>query len=127
MIINSNNEIGHVRKENYILENSNVSKENLLYLLRINSIFEKTKYSLLSVHKYNIDLKPDDVLKYLKEPINFSFMEKTNIRDLIWKDSISLFQDLNCLYVIYRDRNKVSSCTKKICRIRRRNKKTKKN
>ena len=103
LYVNLNNEIGHVKKENHILDDTKVSKEKLLFLLRINSIFKNSKHSLLSIHKYNIDLKPDNVLKYLKEPQYFSFMDKTNIKDLIWKDSISLFQDLNCLYVIYKE------------------------
>ena len=127
LYVNLNNEIGHVKKENHILDDTKVSKEKLLFLLRINSIFKNSKYSLLSIHKYNIDLKPDNVLEYLKEPQYFSFMDKTNIKDLVWKDSISLFQDLNCLYVIYKERKNTTPCTKKICKKRKRNKKTKKN
>jgi len=127
LYVNLNNEIGHVKKDNHILDDTKVSKEKLLFLLRINSIFKNSKHSLLSIHKYNIDLKPDNVLEYLKEPQYFSFMDKTNIKDLIWKDSISLFQDLNCLYVIYKERKSTTPCTKKMCKIRKRNKKTKKN
>jgi len=127
LYVNLNNDIGHVKKENHILDDTKVSKEKLLFLLRINSIFKNSKHSLLSIHKYNIDLKPDNVLEYLKEPQYFSFMDKTNIKDLIWKDSISLFQDLNCLYVIYKERKNKTPCTKKICKINKRNNKTKKN
>tara|TARA_B110000003_G_scaffold91115_1_gene93305 strand:- start:8734 stop:9210 length:477 start_codon:yes stop_codon:yes gene_type:complete len=127
LYVNLNNEIGHVKKENHILDDTKVSKERLLFLLRINSIFKNSKHSLLSIHKYNIDLKPDNVLEYLKEPQYFSFMDKINIKDLIWKDSISLFQDLNCLYVIYKERKSTSPCTKKMCKIRKRKNKTKKN
>ena len=65
LYVNLNNEIGHVKKENHILDDTKVSKEKLLFLLRINSIFKNSKHSLLSIHKYNIDLKPDNVLKYL--------------------------------------------------------------
>ncbi len=127
LYVNLNNEIGHVKKENHILDDTKVSKEKLLFLLRINSIFKNSKHSLLSIHKYNIDLKPDNVLEYLKAPQYFSFMNKTNIKDLVWKDSISLFQDLNCLYVIYKERKNKTPCTKKICKINKRNNKTKKN
>ena len=78
----------------------------MIYLLKSNKIFKKSKYSLSSIHKYNIDLSPKDVSFYLKKSNKYDFFEKTCIKDIEWKDSISLFQDLNCLYIIYVEKNK---------------------
>ena len=109
------------------MDNQKITKEKLIYLLKSNKIFKKHKYSLSSIHKYNIDLAPNDVLLYLKNPSKFHFFERTSIKDIEWKDSISLFQDLNCLYIIYVEKKKKNpSCTKKMLRHKKRHNKTKK-
>jgi len=126
-IYTNNNEIQHIKKDIFLLDNQKITKEKLLYLLKSNKIFKKNNYSLSSIHKYNIDLPPNDVLYYLKNPSKFNFFEKTSIKDIQWKDSISLFQDLNCLYIIYVEKKKKNfSCTKKMLRRKRKHNKTKK-
>ena len=126
-IYTSNNEIQHIKKDIFLLDNQKITKEKLLYILKSNKTFKKHKYSLSSIHKYNIDLRPKDVLLYLKNPSKFHFFEKTSIKDIVWKDSISLFQDLNCLYIIYVEKNKKKfSCTKKMLRNKKKHNKTKK-
>lgn len=123
----NNNEIQHIKKDIFLLDNQKITKEKLIYLLKSNKIFKKHKYSLSSIHKYNIDLSPKDVSFYLKNPSKYDFFEKTCIKDIEWKDSISLFQDLNCLYIIYVEKNKKKlNCTKKMLRNKRKHNKTKK-
>lgn len=125
LYINLNNEIEHIKKNNFLLTDSTMRKEKLLYLLRTNSIFNDIKYSLSSILQYNIDLMPEDVLYYLKTPNDFTFFNKKPISDITWKDSISLFQNLNCLYIVYKERKCKLIKTKKRY-LKRRNNKTKK-
>ena len=126
LYINSNKEVEYIKKDNFILINSTIYKEKLLYLLRSNSIFNDIKYSLSSINQYNIDLTPEDVLFYLKTPNDFTFFNKKPISDIVWKDSISLFQNLNCLYIIYKERRKQKSSNTKKNYPGKRNNKTKK-
>lgn len=126
LYINNDNEVEYIKKNNFILINSTIRKEKLLYLLRSNSIINDIKYSLSSILQYNIDLMPEDVLYYLKNPKDFSFFNKKTISDITWKDTISLFQNLNCLYIIYKERKKQKSHNTKKNYLKKRNNKTRK-
>ena len=121
LYINKKKEIEHIKQNNIFLIDSKIYKEKLMMMIRKNSFFNDMKYSLSNILQYNIDLMPEDVLCYLKKPKDFTFFNTKSISDIIWKDSISLFQNLNCLYIIYKERNQKKSDTKKI-RIKRFNK-----
>jgi len=121
LYINKKNEIEYIKQNNIILNNSKIYKEKLMVMLRKNSFFNNMKYSLSSILQYNIDLMPEDVLYYLRNPKDFTFFNRKSITDIVWKDSISLFQNLNCLYVIYKERKQKKGNTKKI-KIKRSNK-----
>ena len=121
LYINKKKEIEHIKQDNIFLIDSKIYKEKLMMMIRKNSFFNDMKYSLSTILQYNIDLMPEDVLYYLKKPKDFTFFNSKSISDIIWKDSISLFQNLNCLYIIYKERNKKKADTKKI-RIKRFNK-----
>ena len=125
LYINKNKELEHIKNENIFLNNSTINKENLLYLLRTNSIMNKRKYSLVSMLQYNVDLKPEEVVNYLRKPNQYDFFDiKSKIEDIKWKDTISLFQDLNSMYILYHERKKTNKGTKK--NYRKRHNKTKK-
>jgi len=114
LYINKGKELEYIKKENVFLNDTKITKENLLYLLRTNSILNKRKYSLVSMLQYNLDLKPENVTNYLRKPNNDDVFDvKSKIDDIKWKDTISLFQDLNCLYILYRERKKTCRGTKK--------------
>ena len=125
LYINKKKELEYIKSENIFLNNKMISKENLLYLLRTNSILNKRKHSLKSIIQYNVDLKPENVINYLRKPNQYNFFDtKPKIEDIKWKDTISLFQDLNCLYILYQERNKTNQGTKK--NYKKRHNKTKK-
>ena len=114
LYVNRKNEIEHIKQNHIILTDSKIYKEKLTVMLRKNSYFNEMKYSLSSILQYNIDLMPEDVLYYLKNPEGFSFFNRRSISDINWKDSISLFQNLNCLYVVYKERKQRKGHTRKI-------------
>ena len=121
LYINKKKEIEHIKQDNIFLIDSKIYKEKLMMMIRKNSFFKDMKYSLSTILQYNIDLMPEDVLYYLKKPKDFTFFNRKSISDITWKDSISLFQNLNSLYIIYKERNHKKADTKKI-RIKRFNK-----
>jgi hypothetical protein len=57
--------------------------------------------------KYNITLEPEHIKKYVNDELEDEFLSKVDIlQDIYFKDTINLFQDLNCLYFIF--------CNKKV-------------
>ena len=115
LYVNHENELFHVKTEKCVLNEGRIHKEDLLFILREHMICNDTKFLPVSLLKYNIDLDVEDVKKYLRDdnyPRDFLTHEKyTN--DIEWADTISLFHDLNSLYVIFKER-KSSSQTKRI-------------
>ena len=107
--------------------------------------YNKTKYNPLSILKYNIDLEPDNVIKYIdscnnfddkknapgeileKDPNkNFNFLKEIkSIKDIYWEDTISMFKNLNALYFIFYEKvpTKKVNLTKKIKINHKKNKK----
>ena len=113
--INKNNNIEYIKKDKYFLNENTITKENLLYLLKKNSIYRNSKYNLLSIIKYNIDLQPENVKDYIlnTKKYNFFHLCKT-INNIEWNDSITLFKDINSLYLLYYEKSKNNNSTKKI-------------
>ena len=114
--IDKQNNIEHIKKDKYFFDNQTIYKENLLHLLKKNSFYQNTKYKLLSIVQYNIDLLPENVNDYILNNDNYDFFNiRKTLNNIIWKDSITLFKDINSLYIIYYDKvNKDNTNTKKI-------------
>lgn len=143
--VNKKNKIFHVKKDNMIVQDKTISKETLIKMIKHFLYYNKTKYNPLSILKYNIDLEPDNVIKYIdscndlndkknapgeilkKDPENnFNFLtEIKSIKDIYWEDTISMFKNLNAMYFIFYEKvpKKKVNLTKKI---RINNKKNKK-
>ena len=114
--IDKHNNIEHIKKDKYFFDNQTIYKDNLLHLLKKNSIYQNNKYKLLSIIQYNIDLLPENVNDYLINNKNYDFFNiRRTLNNIIWKDSITLFKDINSLYIIYYDnQTKNNNTTKKI-------------
>ena len=64
--INRENEIDKIKHESFLLKNKNkITQEEILGILKKNSMDNERKYSLLSILRYNIILEPDEVKNYL--------------------------------------------------------------
>ena len=110
--VNSNNDINKIKIDAIELnENNTITKEKLLFLIKNNQCEENINYRLLSLLKYNIDLEPSQLKNYINledvmsDKYNFLEQSKT-IDNIIFKDTITLFHDLNCVYFIYYENNK---------------------
>ena len=79
--------------------------------------------------KYNINLDSDNVLNYLKHDTeNELFLTSlTKIDDIYFDPSIVMFEDLNCLFLIYIELNESSSNQTKRIKLQTKKRKTKKN
>jgi hypothetical protein len=125
--INKNNNIQYIKKDKYFLNKHQILKDDLLYLLKKNTIYRDNKYKLLSIIKYNIDLQPENVKDYIlnSKKYNFFHLCKT-IDNIEWNDSITLFKDINSLYLLYYEKTNSNNSTKKIY-INKKKKKKRKN
>lgn len=105
--VNRYNEINKIKQEPLLLTSKNtISQEEILGILKKNSIDNEKLYSLLSILKYNMLLEPDDVKNYLinKNSQNYLSVIK-NIDAIKYEKSISMFHDLNDLILIFYEKS----------------------
>lgn len=129
LYVNNKKELVYVNKDSIELNNKILEKSTLISLLKSKSSYNKRNYKIMSLLKYNIDIFPEDIPYFIKEPEQYDFLNSTtNINDIKWKDSIDLFQDMNSLYIIYfENKKKINSKTTRKIYIDKRKKKTRKN
>jgi len=108
--------ISQVKEEKIFLLNPNcISREEILSILKRNSIQNSVKYSVMSILKYNIDIEPLDIKNFLeeKEDSSYSFLTPIkNIDAITFKKTISMFHDLNNLFVIFYEKDKTHMITR---------------
>jgi len=123
--VNRKNEIEKINKESFLMSKPNyISREEIIQILRMSSINNYKRYSLLSILKYNITLDADEVKKFLmffNEERNYNYLNIVkNIDTIPFDKTINMFQDLNDLILIFYEKSqelKVSdrnNITKKI-------------
>lgn len=105
--VNRENEIDKIKHESFLLSKKNViSEEEILGILKKNSIDNERKYTLLSILRYNIILEPDDVKNYLLNNKNEDYLSVIkNIHDITFQKSITMFHDLNDIIIIFYEKS----------------------
>ena len=84
-----------------------------------NKICNYTKYSLSTILKFNINIDPEHIKTFVldDDPIPNDeniFSKIKNIDDIMWDDSITMFEALNTLFLIYNTKNSSSAHTKRV-------------
>jgi len=116
--INRENEIDKITNEIFFMKNPNVvSREELIYIIKHNSHYNANMYSLLSILKYNFTLNPEEITDFLKISNNDCYREENltivkHIDTLVFEKTISMFQDLNTLIIIFYEKNKENNVKK---------------
>ena len=97
--------ITNIKKEQIMMKNVNqLSKEEMVELLKKNSLQNKKIYKIKGILKYNIDLEPSSVEAFLKSSSLPSFLSHLqHIQDIPFQPTINMFQDMNDLFFIYLD------------------------
>jgi len=105
--INRDNEIEKLKQESFLMTKPNkILREEILEILKKNSIDNDKRYSLLSILKYNIVLDPDDIKIYLKNPDENQYLSIIkNIDTVPFEKSISMFHDLNDIILIFYEKS----------------------
>jgi hypothetical protein len=128
--LNAANEITNVHEEKVIfLNKGTLSREEVVGLIKRNSIFDSLKYSLLSILVFNINIEPDNLKTFFKnnksdkpnksdkQDIGNQFLISIkNIDTIVFDKSISMFHDINNLYLVFYKKDplvKKSGATKR--------------
>lgn len=115
--INKNNEVQTTKQDTLLLEKVNViSQEEVMDIIHRHSLFHGKQYSILSILKYNIDLEPIDVRDFLLNPNSNSFLSPVNtVHSIPLNKTISMFQDLNNVTILFREASILANTkTKKV-------------
>tara|TARA_B100001250_G_C19636038_1_gene716015 strand:- start:153 stop:686 length:534 start_codon:yes stop_codon:yes gene_type:complete len=127
--INRNNEIFDIHKNNHLIENNMLKREEILKLINKKSKLNKKKYRLLSILSYNFDLDNDEIQYYFKNTKNYKILKiHKNLNTITWNKSINYFKELNELYLVFIEKkNQERNKTRRIFIKHKKLKKTKKN
>lgn len=105
-----------IKEEKIIIKDHNIlSREELIGILKKNCFHNNTRYTVLSILKYNLDLNPNDIKFFLttdKCPNYLSIVK--NIDDIPLKQTITMFQDLNDVIIIFYEKNNPLNQTKRV-------------
>ena len=104
--VNKTGDIEKVKEEKIMLKSLGIlQKEELIGIIKHNSFCNNMKYSLLSILKFNIDIQPVNLKKFLKSKnkhIGSSFLHTVkNIDSIYFEKSITLFHDINEVIIIF--------------------------
>ena len=108
--VNKENAIDKIKEETILLRAPNyISREELIGILKKNNKLSETNYTVLSILKYNIDIEPADVAYYIKNNVEqdetYDFLKSVkNIDAIPLNHSISMFQDLNDIIIIFYEK-----------------------
>ena len=116
--VDKNNNIENVKQEVLELSRENlITKEEIIKIIKQNSISQKKRYTLLSLLKYNIDLEASNVVHYLKQkqpPKTDAYLTLVkNIDDIPLKSTINMMQDLNTIFILFYEKYMTNNNTTK--------------
>jgi hypothetical protein len=130
--INRESEIEKIKYESFLLSKpNNISREEILQILKKSSIEDERKYTLLALLKYNITMDADDIQKYISSDEERTYLSIIkNIDSVPFDRTISLMHDLNDLILVFYEKShelkekNTNNLTKKIYLRENKNKKT---
>jgi hypothetical protein len=130
--VNRENEIEKIKYESFLLSKpNNISREEILQILKKSSIEDERKYTLLALLKYNITMDADDIQNYISTDEERTYLSIIkNIDSVPFDRTISLMHDLNDLILIFYEKShelkekNTNNLTKKIYLRENKNKKT---
>ncbi len=134
IFINNEKTVVNIKQEIHPLNvPSKVTREQLITLIKEKQYTNNIKYKLFSIVRYNIDLRPDEINKFVSvsDPVSVSVSDPVSendpvsvsdplsvsntcynsrfltveekMNDIFFTDTISIFQDLNSLYIIFKE------------------------
>ena len=115
LYINEAKEITQCVKNRCRLDDKNcLKRECIIPLIQHYQQHDGKQYKLNSLLRYNIDLNPEDIGDFVDEAASLSskrfLSAEKYLDDIHYKDSITLFQNLNALYFIFFEVPATKAC-----------------
>jgi hypothetical protein len=107
LYVNSADEIEKMKTIELLLKTPNyISREEIIGILKKNYKTPDKSYTVLSILKYNIDVDPSEIQLFLNKPQDENIFLKSikNIDAIPLDKSISMFQDLNEIIIIFYEK-----------------------
>ena len=105
--VNKEDNIDKIKQEIYLLPNKNIiTCEELIQLLKKYKTFGNHTYSLYSILKYNFNVSADNLSSFVEKDINGKeFISAfSGIDDITFDKTITMFQDINELIIVYKEK-----------------------
>jgi len=118
--VDKNNNIENIKQETLELSRENlITKEEIIKIMKQNSVNQKKRYTLLSLLKYNIDLDASNVIHYLKQSQKQTKTDAyltiiKNIDNIPLNNTINMMQDLNTIFILFYEKQTSNNTTKKV-------------
>jgi hypothetical protein len=112
--VNKESDIEKIKEETILLKEPNyISREEIIGILKKNCKNATKTYTILSILRYNIDVEPIDVCHFLKTKQEDEIFLKSikNIDAITLDKSISMFQDLNEIIIIFYEKTENNNKT----------------
>ena len=105
--INRSSEIERIKQESFLMSSpNNISREEIIRILKNNSLDSGRRYTLLTILKYNVTLDADDIKNFLQTETNNNFLTVIkNIDAIKFDKTINMLQDLNDLILIFYEKS----------------------
>ena len=105
--IDRENNIDKIKQESILLSKPNyLTEEEVLQILKKNSIDNGKRYSLLSILQYNYTLEPEEIKNYLTQNYSDDYLKVIkNIDTIVFERTISMFHDLNDIILIFYEKS----------------------
>ena len=109
LYVSSSNILESIKKDSITLDaDGTLKKEKIISLIIQNQFYNTIKYKLLSLLRFNINLNPEEINDFVhnndeeNNEISSRFITSEKyLNDIKYSDTITIFQDLNCLYFIF--------------------------
>lgn len=113
--VDGENNIENIKEECLLLKQQNIiSREEIIHVIKKNSFKDKKRYTILSLLKYNVDIEAPNIKHYLKNNKDFLVPVK-NIDTIPLKKTISMFQNLNTIFIVFYEKpTSTNNQTKKV-------------
>ena len=108
--IDHKNNVENLSRDLLILDKKNtIVRDQLIQIIKQNqNKIQINKYKLISLFKYNIDIEPEEIYKFINNKDDSSynkrfFIQEKYLNDILYKKTINIFQDLNSLFLIFKE------------------------
>jgi hypothetical protein len=108
--VGKNSEIVSVKQESILFKNKNyLTRDELVGLIKRNSVVDSTRYSVMSILKYNITLDPVDIKSFVFGQEENYLTPIKNIDTIKFDKTIHMLQDINDLLIILYEKHITNS------------------